>query len=118
MVEPIIVIETPSFLRDCKDLLDDDEREALVAFLAYKPKAGDVIVGTGGIRKVRWARESEGKSGGFRVIYYYHSNEIPLFALNVFAKNEKANVTKAERNELKKLSSMLKDTYKPKGKKK
>jgi hypothetical protein len=116
MPEPIIVIETPSFLRDSKDLLDDDEREALVTFLAYNPKAGDVIVGTGGIRKIRWAREYEGKSGGFRVVYYYYSNEIPLFALNVFTKNEKANLSKAEKNELKKLTTILVDNYK--GKKK
>ncbi len=76
-----------------------------------------MIVGTGGIRKFRWARESEGKSGGFRVIYYYHSNEIPLFALNIFAKNEKGNLTKVEKNELKKLTDILRNTYKPKGKK-
>ncbi|GHV37722.1 hypothetical protein AGMMS49546_06410 [Spirochaetia bacterium] len=62
IAEPIAVIETPSFLRDGKKLLDDDEREALVNYLAYNPTAGDLIKGTGGIRKVRWAREDEGKS--------------------------------------------------------
>jgi hypothetical protein len=116
--EPITVIETPSFLRDSKELLDDDEREALVAYLAYNPRAGRIVVGTGGIRKVRWARENEGKSGGYRVVYFYHSEEAPLFALNVFAKNEKANLTKEERNDLKKLTAVLVENYREKEKKK
>jgi hypothetical protein len=111
IAEPVTVIETPSFLRDSKGLLDDDEREALIAYLAYNPRAGSIVVGTGGIRKVRWARENEGKSGGYRVVYFYHSEEVPLFALNVFAKNEKANLTKEERNDLKKLTAVLVKNY-------
>jgi hypothetical protein len=115
--EPVTVIETPSFLRDSKGLLDDDEREALVAYLAYNPKVGRIVVGTGGIRKVRWARESEGKSGGYRVVYFYHSEEAPLFALNVFAKNEKTNLTQEERNDLKKLTAVLVANYRGEKKK-
>ncbi|MDR1250371.1 MAG: type II toxin-antitoxin system RelE/ParE family toxin [Treponema sp.] len=117
-VKPITVIETPSFLRDSKELLDDDEREALIAYLAYNPKVGRMVVGTGGIRKMRWARENEGKSGGYRVVYFYHSEETPLFALNVFAKNEKANLTKEERNDLKELTAVLRENYRGKEKKK
>jgi hypothetical protein len=59
VTEPVTVIETPSFLRDGKKLLDNDEREALVNYLAYNPNAGVLISGTGGIRKIRWAREDE-----------------------------------------------------------
>ncbi|GAB6391701.1 MAG: type II toxin-antitoxin system RelE/ParE family toxin [Treponematales bacterium] len=113
--EPLTVVETPSFLRDSKGLLIDDEREALVNYLAYHPTAGDRMRGTGGVRKVRWAREFEGKSGGYRVIYFYHSQDVPLFALNVFAKNEKANLTQAERNELKKLAATLVENYTGRG---
>jgi hypothetical protein len=116
--EPITVIETPSFLRDSKGLLDDDEREALVGYLAYNPRVGRIVVGTGGIRKVRWARENEGKSGGYRVVYFHHSEEVPLFTLNVFAKNEKMNLTKEERNSLKKLTAVLVENYRRKEKKK
>jgi hypothetical protein len=108
---PITVIETPSFLRDVKKLLDDDERAALVNYLAYNPLAGNLMSGAGGIRKVRWAREDEGKSGGFRIIYFYHSETIPLFVLNIFSKNEKANISRAERNELKKLTAVLVENY-------
>jgi hypothetical protein len=109
--EPVTVIETPSFLRDSKKLLDDDERTALVNYIAYNPMVGNLIGGTGGIRKVRWAREDEGKSGGFRVIYFFHSGNIPLFLLNVFSKNEKVNISQAERNELKKLTALLAESY-------
>ena len=107
----LTVIETPSFLHDAKKLLNDDEREALVNFLSSSPKAGILIRGTGGIRKIRWAREDTGKSGAFRVIYFYHSMEIPLFLLSVFAKNEKANISHAERNELKQMAGLLVKQY-------
>ena len=109
---PITVIETPSFLRDSKKHLDDDERKELVSFLAYNPAIGDLIQGTGGVRKVRWAREGGGKSGGFRIIYFYHSPGVPLFVLNLFAKNEQANLTQADRNALKELSAILVGQYK------
>ena len=62
---------------------------------------------TGGARKLRWRAQGRGKRGGVRVIYYYHNESLPLFLLNVFAKNEKANLTKAERNEMKSLLPRL-----------
>ncbi|MDR1487354.1 MAG: type II toxin-antitoxin system RelE/ParE family toxin [Deltaproteobacteria bacterium] len=108
---PITVIETPSFLRDSKKHLDDDERKELVSFLAYNPAIGDLIQGTGGVRKVRWAREGGGKSGGFRVIYFYSSPGAPLFILNLFAENEQANISQADRNALKELSAILVRRY-------
>jgi hypothetical protein len=116
--EPVTVIETPSFIRDSKKLMDDDERESLIKHLAYNPKAGKLMQGTGGIRKFRWARADEGKSGGFRVIYFYYSETIPLFVLNIFAKNEKANISQGERNELRKLTVFLVENYHEKGIKK
>ncbi len=63
--------------------------------------------GTGGIRKLRWGRGGRGKSGGVRVIYYYHDARIPLFLLTIFGKNEQANLSQAERNELAKLVELL-----------
>ena len=115
---PITVIETPSFLRDKKKMLSEEERRDLITFLAYNPAAGEILRGTGGIRKIRWAREGEGESGGFRVVYFFYSTDIPLFALSVFAKNEKANLTQAERNELKELTAILVDEYRRTGVKK
>ena len=69
-------------------------------YLAARPKAGVLIEGTGGVRKLRWARDGRGKSGGVRVVYYFHSKAMPLYLLTMFAKNERANLSKAERNEL------------------
>jgi hypothetical protein len=69
------------------------------------------LQGKGGVRKVRFAGEGRGKSGAYRVIYYYHSEDIPLFVLALFAKNEKANLTKAERNELKALMPQIVEAY-------
>ncbi|MDR3076137.1 MAG: type II toxin-antitoxin system RelE/ParE family toxin, partial [Synergistaceae bacterium] len=70
---PVTVIETPSFLRDAKRLMDEGEQLDLVSFLAHNPTAGVLLSATGGVRKVRWARTGGGKSGGFRVIYFFHS---------------------------------------------
>ena len=63
--------------------------------------------GTGGIRKIRWSRGNKGKSSGVRVIYYYHDDRIPLYLLTMFGKNERANLSKADRNALSKLVRIL-----------
>ena len=63
--------------------------------------------GTGGVRKLRWGRGAQGKSGGVRVIYYVHSNLMPLYLLTIFAKNERANISKSERNEMAELVDLL-----------
>src|ERR1039458_8892194 len=68
---------------------------------------GDVIPETGGVRKLRWSARGKGKRGGVRVIYYFHNEAFPLLLLTVYAKNQKANLTKAERNDLKKLVPIL-----------
>jgi len=67
--------------------------------------------GTGGIRKLRWAKSGSGKSGGVRVVYYYHNESMPLFLLSLFGKNEKANLSTAERNLLAKFTSILVKNY-------
>lgn len=105
------VVETPGFLREVAAALTEEERTELVSYLAANPEAGDVMPETGGARKLRWKAKGRGKSGGARAIYYYHDESLPLFLLNVFAKNEKANLTKAERNEIRKLVPRLVEGY-------
>jgi mRNA-degrading endonuclease RelE of RelBE toxin-antitoxin system len=102
------VAETAEYLRCAARLLSAQERAEIVEFLAARPKAGDLMQGTGGVRKLRWARGGRGKSAGVRVVYYYHSEALPLYLLTVFGKNVKANLSKAERNELATLVAMLK----------
>ena len=91
--------------------MDDDERFELVTYLGMNPEVGDIIPETGGVRKVRWAPPGRGKRCGLRVIYYFHSEMLPLFLLTLYPKNQKANLTKAERNEFRKLVPILVKTY-------
>ena len=87
--------------------MDDDERAALVDFLAWNPTAGDLIPSTGGVRKLRWGLEGRGKRGGARVIYFHHNTSMPLFALTAYAKNDRADLSQQDRNDFKRLTSLL-----------
>src|SRR5438132_13333823 len=103
----ISVVETPEFLSATRKLVTDDERAVLVDSLAHNPTAGDLIPGTGGVRKLRWGLEGRGKRGGARVIYFYHGAEIPLFALTAYAKNEQADLSPRDRNDFRRLTKLL-----------
>jgi hypothetical protein len=101
------VVESERFLKDTKPLMSDAERAELVAFVGANPEAGEIVPDTGGVRKIRWALAGRGKRGGARVIYYYHSERLPVFLLAAYAKNEKANLSQAERNAIKRLVPLL-----------
>jgi hypothetical protein len=103
----LTVAELPEYLRAATKLLAEDERLAIIEYLASHPSAGDLIEGTGGVRKMRWGRDGRGKSGGVRVVYYFHSDAMPLYLLTMFAKSERANLSKAERNDLADLVDLL-----------
>ncbi len=103
----ITVAETGEFINKAKKLLSDEERCCLVTYLSKHPSSGVIMEGTGGIRKLRWARQGTGKSGGVRVIYYFHGEGIPLYVLTVYGKGDKDNLSAAERNELAKLVEIL-----------
>ena len=98
------IVELPEFRKKSDKLMTDSERESVINYLAAHPASGDIIQGTGGIRKLRWSARGKGKSGGVRIIYYFHNELIPLFLLSLFGKDEKANLTKSERNNLAKLT--------------
>jgi hypothetical protein len=105
------VVETLRFLKDTQPLMSESERAELVAFVAANPEVGRVIPESGGIRKLRWSLPGRGKRGGARVVYYYHGERLPVFLLAAYAKNEKANLSKAERNAMKKLVPILVEGY-------
>lgn len=108
---PVTVVETPEFLSATRKLMTEEERAALVDYLAYNPVGGDLVPGTGGVRKLRWRLEGRGKRGGARVIYFYHSADIPLFALTAYAKNERADLSQRDRNDFRQLTKLLVETY-------
>jgi len=85
----ITVVELPEYVRRAERLLDDDERNNLIYFLSTHPKSGVLMQGTGGIRKLRWARKGKGKSGGVRVICFFYDVKMPLFLLTILAKERR-----------------------------
>jgi hypothetical protein len=108
---PVAVVETEEFLAAARKLMRDGERAALIDYLSANPTAGDLIQGTGGVRKLRWALQGRGKRGGARVIYFFHSEDIPLFALDIYAKNEKSDLSAEDRNDFKRLTKLLVQSY-------
>ncbi|MCT2399327.1 type II toxin-antitoxin system RelE/ParE family toxin [Novosphingobium mangrovi (ex Huang et al. 2023)] len=105
------VIETESYLRAVKDAgMAEEERQAAVDLVASDPEGGDVMQGTGGVRKARLAGRGKGKSGGYRIVWYFGGGDIPVFLLTVFGKGEKANLTQGERNALRSLTAKLRES--------
>ncbi|VAW63989.1 RelE-like translational repressor toxin [hydrothermal vent metagenome] len=105
------IVELPEFARISEKLLSAAERLSIINYLAAHPAAGDIMQGTGGIRKLRWSAQGKGKSGGVRIIYYAHNETIPLFLLTLFGKGEKSNLSKSERNDLAKFTTLLINNY-------
>jgi hypothetical protein len=101
------IAETAPFQNKISALLTDEERTDLISYLAEHPNAGVLIQDTGGIRKLRWARQGSGKSGGIRVIYYFHNETMPVYLLAAFGKNEKANISAEEKHLLSKVVKEL-----------
>ena len=108
---PVTVVETAVFVARAQGRMTEAERLAAIDMIARDPERGVVIEGGGGIRKVRFAASGHGKSGGVRIIYYFHDPGRPVFLLTVFAKNERDNLSKAERNALAKVAKAVARTY-------
>ena len=113
MAAPLLVtvVETPEFIARTNKLMTEAARHELIEYLARNPTEGDLIPGTGGVRKLRWGLQGRGKRGGARIIYFFHNPEIPLFALTAFAKNERADLSQEDRNTMRKLTKLLVETY-------
>ncbi|MFD1510636.1 type II toxin-antitoxin system RelE/ParE family toxin [Lacimonas salitolerans] len=106
----VTVVETPEFQRRARSLMSEDERLALVDYVARNPMAG-VSIG-GGVRKFRFARDGGGKSGGYRVIHFFSAEaDMLIFLITVFAKNEKANLTPRGTDMVRQLGEALVASY-------
>jgi hypothetical protein len=97
---PVTVSETTAFRRTASVIMPPSEIESLIDHLARHPEAGNLIPGTGGVRKLRWWRAGIGKRGGTRVIYYYHDNTIPLLLLLAYAKSSASDITPDQRRRI------------------
>lgn len=97
-------IESPVFTSFLSDYLTDEEYAALQEYLCEHPESGDVVRGSGGVRKVRWSRAGSGKSGGVRVCYYTHTRAGQILMLVIYAKSARdsipSHVLKALREEM------------------
>jgi hypothetical protein len=85
-------IESAVFERVCSLYLDDDEYAELQQFMMERPEAGNLVPGSGGVRKLRWKRKGMGKRGGLRVIYYVRYRPNEFWMLNLYAKAKQENV--------------------------
>jgi hypothetical protein len=97
---PVSVIEYAAYQRRADELLSRAEQTAVVDLIAYEPTCGELIPGTGGLRKVRIGLSGGGKRGGARVIYYFYNESFPVLLLALYAKNEKADLKAVEKRKL------------------
>lgn len=101
--------ETSIFTRRIQKILDDESHRLLQLHLLHRPEAGDVIPGSGGIRKIRWAPTGSGKRGGARIMYYWAVDANTILMLFAFAKNEQTDLTP---DQLRQLAAIVKEEFK------
>ena len=106
--QEITVLQLPKFKAEAEGLIGADGIEAVAVYLGDHPNAGDVIPGSGGIRKLRWAAKGKGKRGGARIIYAWIVIAARIYLLRCYAKNVKADLTANEKKELQKIVTHLK----------
>ncbi len=96
-------IEAPAFTRHLSDYLSDDEYRALQAELGTNPELGDLMPGTGGFRKMRWAdvRRGKGRRGGLRIIYYHFKSDHQIWLMTAYDKDEASDLSPKEKKALK-----------------
>ena len=107
---PITVAETAVFIRQAADVWSHEERSAFIDFIARNPEVGDLIPQSAGVRKVRWSRQGTGKRGGVRVIYFYHTPDMPLYLLMVYAKAQREDLSPDARRAVQALVTRRKRT--------
>lgn len=95
------IVETPTFQRLWPDYWTEEDRGEFATWLALVPDAGDVVPGSGGVRKVRWSRKGTGKRGGVRVVYFNRLANGEIWLLLIYAKNVQDNIPAALLRELK-----------------
>lgn len=100
----MLIQETSVFTRQVTRILNAEECRLLQLHLVADPEAGDLIPGTGGLRKLRWSGSGRGKRGGSRVIYYWAEKHHTLLLLMLYTKNELDDLTKGQLHQLAELA--------------
>jgi len=88
----MIFIETSLFTKLVEALLSKEEYSNLQQYMLKKPDAGDIVPGSGGVRKLRWRKEGKGKRGGVRIIYYWKKSEDEIWMLTAYEKSKQENI--------------------------
>ena len=111
---PVSVTEFAAYQRRANELLTEAEQDAVIDLIAYEPTCGNLIPGTGGLRKLRVALGGGGKRGGARIIYYFYNENFPVLLLALYAKNEKADMKAAEKRKLTGLAAEIVEQWRRK----
>jgi hypothetical protein len=107
-----VVIRTPTFLADAKAAgLSEDDQQLIVVAISEDPHLGDVMPGTGGCRKIRFARKGKGKRGGYRTVHYFAGSDVPVLLLALINKGERPDLSQEEKNELRRELAGYADDY-------
>lgn len=107
-----VVVETTEYIKRAEACMDKKSRDDFISHIALNPTEGDIIPETGGARKIRWTTDSnQGKSGGARVIYYFHNPNMPIFLFTAYGKNQKENISENEKSILKTIIKSIVKTY-------
>lgn len=104
----ITVLQLPKFKAEATELIGADGIEALAVHLINRPEAGNLIPGSGGVRKMRWAAKGKGKRGGARIIYLYVVIAARIYLLRCYSKNAKTDLTPDEKKQLRQVAAHLK----------
>ncbi len=99
----MIFIESALFTKYLRDYLEDNEYRELQNFLIDQPDSGDLIQGTGGLRKLRWNLHNKGKRGGIRIIYYWRVAEDQIYFFTLYAKNEIEDLSDDDKKKLRQM---------------
>jgi mRNA-degrading endonuclease RelE of RelBE toxin-antitoxin system len=101
------IVPLARYEKHIKRLLSSNERMAMESNIAAQPLSYPVMPQAGGCRKARWARGNRGRSSGIRVVFYYHVQSETVYMIDAYPKNEKENLTDAEKSDLKRLSKAI-----------
>lgn len=96
-IDMYTIVETEQFIKESEKLLSESEKSQLFEYLAKNPKKGDLIPGTGGVRKLRFANKGKGKRSGVRVIYYFYNENNPVFLFDIYGKNQTIDLSNEDK---------------------